>query len=181
MSKDANNNGEFDFSDPTKLWREGYDQFWKQAGQQWQQMAGNPQFLSVMNLAMEQSLMLTRRMHELIATTLKTMNIPTAQDFQAVNARLDQLANRVEAMARQNNAVNMANFTAASTAATAKTPKTPKPTPTAKSNKLATAAKSNAKVKSATANKVAKAATKPAKASKVNKSNKVDKSIDSKE
>lgn len=67
------------------------EQFWKSAADQWDQLARHPAFLSTMAAAMEQSLNLMARVQELVATTLKTMNVPTRDD-------IEQLRNSVEAL-----------------------------------------------------------------------------------
>ena len=78
-----------------------YKEFWKQAAEQWDHVLRNPVFLSTMAAAMEQSMNLTARVQEMVAASLKTMNMPTRDDIQHLQAGIQALRQEVAELHRK--------------------------------------------------------------------------------
>lgn len=87
--------------DPVRALREMYDQFWKQTAEQWDEVARNPQVLSLMAANLNQSLELKARVQEMVVGLLRTMNMPTREDLAAVNTRLDQISTQLANLDRK--------------------------------------------------------------------------------
>ncbi|MBI3952172.1 MAG: hypothetical protein HY314_17120 [Acidobacteria bacterium] len=87
--------------DPVSAFKELYDQVWKQAAEQWDQVLRNPLFLSTMAATMEQSMNLTARVQEMVATTLKAMNLPTHHDLQEIKNSIQALRSDVTELHRK--------------------------------------------------------------------------------
>jgi hypothetical protein len=108
MSPNTPNESQKPFPDPVSAFKDLYDQVWKQAVDQWDQVLRNPHFLAMMAATIEQSMNLTARVQELVAATLKTMNIPTRDDFQTVVHRLDALREQIAEVSRKNDHLSTA-------------------------------------------------------------------------
>lgn len=81
--------------DPAYLVKEVSEQIWKQTEDFWGQMTRNPAFLAAISTATEQSHALTGRVQELVSQSMKSMNMVTRDDIQAVIRRLDALSEQL--------------------------------------------------------------------------------------
>lgn len=77
-------------TDPADALRVMYDRFWKQAADQWETVARDPQFLSMMAANLNQSLELKARVQEMAVAVLRAMNLPSREDIITLSSRLDQ-------------------------------------------------------------------------------------------
>lgn len=87
--------------DPTQALREMYDKFWKQAESQWDEALRHPQVLAAMAASIEQSQNLTARVQQLVAATLKTLNLPTRDDIRALTRSLNDVRHEITEMNRK--------------------------------------------------------------------------------
>ncbi len=76
--------------------RETFDSFVKQASDQWDNLIHNPQFVGALAATLEQPLNLAHRVQELVGASLRTMNITTRDDYQALMRRLDDISDQLE-------------------------------------------------------------------------------------
>jgi hypothetical protein len=101
MNKKKQETAEEKMPDPAKAVREMYDQFWKQAAEQWDEVARSPQFLSMMASNLNQSLDLKARVQEMAVAALRSMNILTREDLSALTSRLDRISEQVAELDRK--------------------------------------------------------------------------------
>jgi hypothetical protein len=101
MTRKPLDQGERSSPDPVGAFKELYDHVWKQAAEQWDQVLRNPMFLSTMAATLEHSMNLTARVQEMVATTLKTMNLPTRDDLQEIKGGIHALRAEVTELHRK--------------------------------------------------------------------------------
>ncbi len=89
-------NTEQEAPDPAKAMQEMYEQFWKQAAGQWDEVARSPQVLSLMAANLNQSLELKARVQETVVALLRTMNIPSRDDLAAIATRINEIGKKVD-------------------------------------------------------------------------------------
>jgi hypothetical protein len=70
----------------------------EQATERWEQLVHNPQFATALATALEQPLNLANRVQELVGASLRTMNIPTRDDYKQLSRQLDAIAGQLEAL-----------------------------------------------------------------------------------
>ncbi|MGQ9896509.1 MAG: hypothetical protein ACUVR8_02965 [Acidobacteriota bacterium] len=68
----------------------------EQATERWEQLVHNPQFATALATALEQPMNLANRVQELVGTSLRTMNIPTRDDYKQLSRQLDAIADQLE-------------------------------------------------------------------------------------
>lgn len=76
--------------------RQTFDNLVKQASEQWDTLIHNPQFVGALAATLEQPLNLAHRVQELVGASLRTMNITTRDDYQALMRRLDDISDQLE-------------------------------------------------------------------------------------
>jgi hypothetical protein len=87
--------------DPISAFKQWYDQAWKQTAEQWDQLLRHPLFLSTMAANVEHAMNLTARVQEMVANTLKTMNLPTRDDVQQIKRSVQALRDEVAELHRK--------------------------------------------------------------------------------
>jgi hypothetical protein len=70
----------------------------EQATERWEQLVHNPQFATALATALEQPMNLANRVQELVGASLRTMNIPTRDDYKQISRQLDAIADQLEAL-----------------------------------------------------------------------------------
>ncbi len=70
----------------------------EQATERWEQLVHNPQFATALATALEQPMNLANRVQELVGASLRTMNIPTRDDYKQLSRQLDAIADQLEAL-----------------------------------------------------------------------------------
>lgn len=73
----------------------------EQATERWEQLVHNPQFATALATALEQPMNLANRVQELVGASLRTMNIPTRDDYKQLSRQLDAIASQIEALREQ--------------------------------------------------------------------------------
>jgi polyhydroxyalkanoate synthesis regulator phasin len=101
MSSRQPEEGQKPLPDPISAFKQLYDQAWRQAAEQWDQLLRNPLFLSTMATNIEQAMNLTARVQEMVANTLKTMNLPTRDDVQQIKSSVQALRQEVAELHRK--------------------------------------------------------------------------------
>lgn len=101
MNKKKQETAEEKLPDAANALREMYDKFWKQAAEQWDEVARSPQFLSLMASNINQSLELKARVQEMVVAALRSMNILTRDDLAALANRLDRISEQVAELDRK--------------------------------------------------------------------------------
>lgn len=73
----------------------------EQATERWEQLVHNPQFAAALATALEQPMNLAHRVQELVGASLRTMNIPTRDDYKKLSRQLDAIAAQLEDLGEQ--------------------------------------------------------------------------------
>ncbi len=68
----------------------------EQATERWDQLVHNPQFAAALATALEQPMNLANRVQELVGASLRTMNIPTRDDYKKLSRQLEAIAGQLE-------------------------------------------------------------------------------------
>jgi outer membrane murein-binding lipoprotein Lpp len=82
-------------TDPLRAFRQMYEQTLKQSAEHWEEIARNPLFLATMANNFEQSLKMQAQMQELVAASLKTLNLPSKEDILFLAERINQLRSEI--------------------------------------------------------------------------------------
>ncbi|MCS7080521.1 MAG: hypothetical protein NZ585_10820 [Chloracidobacterium sp.] len=70
----------------------------EQATERWEQLVHNPRFAAALATALEQPVNLAHRVQELVSVSLRTMNIPTREDYKKLSRQLDAIADQLDAI-----------------------------------------------------------------------------------
>lgn len=83
------------FLDSMNTFRGMYDDMMKQTSEQWEEAARNPMFVAQMANNFEQSMQMQKQMREMLETTLKTLNLPSKDDFLLLTEKVNSLQNEL--------------------------------------------------------------------------------------
>ena len=83
------------FLDSMNAFRGMYDNMMKQTSEQWEEAARNPMFVAQMANNFEQSMQMQKQMREMLETTLKTLNLPSKDDFLLLTEKVNSLQNEL--------------------------------------------------------------------------------------
>lgn len=83
------------FLDSMNAFRGMYDDMMKQTSEQWEEAARNPVFVAQMANNFEQSMQMQKQMREMLETTLKTLNLPSKDDFLLLTEKVNFLQNEL--------------------------------------------------------------------------------------
>lgn len=83
------------FLDSMNAFRGMYDNMMKQTSEQWEEAARNPMFVAQMANNFEQSMQMQKQMREMLENTLKTLNLPSKDDFLLLTEKVNDLQNEL--------------------------------------------------------------------------------------